>query len=670
MIRTLTALLAIVAVGLPAHAWKNYSSTDRFDTECRTPNNGVGCIIEAEQVYVRPSTEGAAPKKLSLVKQFILGEETLIPILERQGTTGPAYEKFAQDHLGFGKNNYLYYIANQTVLTGIADDQGNILLPAEYRWAYPVSDKLAYVQRLDLQYGYVTLDGTASFTPTSFYWSHINQAYGKTPDQPLVVRFEGPTNSDGLKSYLFPGPTGEIDLTIDRVVERREPDQGNDYYVFNNNLYAFPVRAEDGSEFSVYIDPFKLEIDHLGPQLTIMAIGHSLDNKPPNQWIRLSPKSYDELNRIAFGSGTDFVSMPLEKRGTLASGHGLFNGDIYVPLSLKDGTPVEMKDGAVGMVPLYVKDHMDFSVTGVRGWLVVYGEGSERYYRFITHVVGGPEFMEPLSGNVHELAPINVNLYAVNALKLADVWVGSMDEEVYRDMFRGQNPDDIPSMPLHAAVRFFEDPDLGAAGGISDWYTLGTSGEDAYVRQTAEHRNPQFYKSSPDDPQTLVTEEIIKQARALFEEKYDSRMGREYPEEWAAVRAERLAKSQREKADEILANGYEIEFHDVFYTVARTQGGKYLQAYWNRYKQLPNEADASDICSRFGNNSRECGTVWRWAQARYEGRAQAERVAAEEYARKAYRDPIFDWKPDYRPPPNYQGRCYNQGDGTEKCFYD
>ena len=69
MIRTLAALLAIVAVGLPAHAWKNYGSADRFDTECRTPNNGVGCIIEAEQVYVRPSTEGAAPKKLSLVKK-------------------------------------------------------------------------------------------------------------------------------------------------------------------------------------------------------------------------------------------------------------------------------------------------------------------------------------------------------------------------------------------------------------------------------------------------------------------------------------------------------------------------------------------------------------------------------------------------------------------------
>ena len=66
----------------------------------------------------------------------------------------------------------------------------------------------------------------------------------------------------------------------------------------------------------------------------------------------------------------------------------------------------------------------------------------------------------------------------------------------------------------------------------------------------------------------------------------------------------------------------------------------------------------------------ECGTVWRWAQAKYEARAEAERVAAEEYARKAYRDPIFDWKPPYRPPLNYQGRCYNQGDGTERCFYD
>ncbi|MEQ9316809.1 MAG: hypothetical protein RLN72_13225, partial [Henriciella sp.] len=122
--------------------------------------------------------------------------------------------------------------------------------------------------------------------------------------------------------------------------------------------------------------------------------------------------------------------------------------------------------------------------------------------------------------------------------------------------------------------------------------------------------------------------------------------------------------------DQILANGFEIQFNDVFYTVARTQGGKYLQAYWAKYNQLPSEADASDICSRFGNNSRECGTVWRWAQAKYEGRALAERVAAEEYARKAYRDPIFDWKPDYRPPTNYQGRCYDQGNGTEKCFYD
>ncbi|MEQ9315791.1 MAG: hypothetical protein RLN72_08050, partial [Henriciella sp.] len=544
MIRLFAALIAFAALCLPAHAWKNYRTTDRFDTECRKPNKGVGCIIEAEQVYARPSIDGAAPKRLTLVKRFSFEKEELIPILEKYGTTAEAYEKYAQENLGFGKQNWLSYIAKQTVLTGIADDQGNILLPAEYRWAYPVSDKLAYAQRVDLQFGYVTLDGTETFTPTSFKWSYINQWYGKTPDQPAVVRFEGPTTSDGLKSYFFPGPTGEFDLTIDRVIQRSDPDKGNDYYVFENNLYAFPVRAEDGSEFSIYVDPFKLEIDHIGPQLTIMAVGQSLDIKPPNQWMRLSYDSDNETTNL-YGKSTRFTNVAMEKVGTLGSGHGILSGDMYVPLRNTDGEPLELNDGAVGMVPLYIDDHVDFAVKGVRGWLVVYGEGAERYYRLITHVVGGTEFQQQLSGKSNELIPTNVNLYAVNALALADVWVGSMDEGLYRDMFKGQHPDDIPPMPLNAAVRFFEDPDLGAAGGISDWYTLKDVVEDPFVRQTAEHRNPQFYKSSPDDPQTLVTEEIVKQARQLFEVKYDRRMGREYPEQWAAVRADRLATSQR-----------------------------------------------------------------------------------------------------------------------------
>ena len=59
----LAAFLAMAAISLPAHAWKNYTSWDRFDTDCRKPNQGVGCIIEAEQVYVRPSVR--APRRES-----------------------------------------------------------------------------------------------------------------------------------------------------------------------------------------------------------------------------------------------------------------------------------------------------------------------------------------------------------------------------------------------------------------------------------------------------------------------------------------------------------------------------------------------------------------------------------------------------------------------------
>lgn len=87
MYRFIIVALLLTAQAFHAHAWKNYSTTDRFDTECRTPNNGAGCIIEADQVYVRPSVEGAAPKRLSLVKRFSFEKEELIPILEKHGTT-------------------------------------------------------------------------------------------------------------------------------------------------------------------------------------------------------------------------------------------------------------------------------------------------------------------------------------------------------------------------------------------------------------------------------------------------------------------------------------------------------------------------------------------------------------------------------------------------------
>lgn len=114
------------------------------------------------------------------------------------------------------------------------------------------------------------------------------------------------------------------------------------------------------------------------------------------------------------------------------------------------------------------------------------------------------------------------------------------------------------------------------------------------------------------------------------------------------------------------------------YDAARAAGGDQFYQWWRQNMEMRSGADARELCRKFGPSSYECGLVAEWTylntgtnpytggtQQTYQGGVYSD--SGKNPYNAGYDDPTS--LPTYRPPSN-KPRCYNQGDGTEKCFYD
>lgn len=639
----LAALMAVSA--LQAHAWKSYSDAgsllvDRSRDRClkETPQ-GFSCISK-ETRYVRTDT-GSMPVRLWSISQ--LEADDFGKVLDRYSLPREEFTKLAQEFGGHSKGNGYSWISKQVVLQGLKAEDGTTLLPAEYLQVLPFSDKMALVKALDYRYYFVPLQPTTPplrRLPYKRFQFHV--IYGGTPETPFTLMFHDKDAADAIgKTMTVIDNEGGEAHRITGVLNEGSGDY--DFYNFGDGTFAFPVKGEDGTGLSVVVNSLTLDLEDIGPYFETLPVGYALTD----DWSR--------------NNRSDYKQVPVQKVATITSGHGILSGEsIYMPMRHEDGEVMPFgHPNIIGMVPLFLPE-----INGVRGWLIVYEAADGRWYRLVASAVDG----DLMRNQRDELMPESVIEYMLgrkNYPPLADVWIGTMDEDEYYSLFKGADRRDVPEPPLRIAARYFRDP-MNRSAGVTDWYDVGMDIGPEEMWMAYEGRAGRA--THPDNPLAMSKPMILATAREWWESNKAYREYLETPWEVLQARYEAEARETLKiTADAILAiDSTNVPYDGEFYTAARTLGGKYLGAYWRRYKQLPRSSDAYDICSRFGNNSYECNLVWPWAQSIFDGQREAAQKASDAYAAQVAmaRRKTTTYKPYVKP------RCYDQGNGYEKCFYN
>lgn len=114
----------------------------------------------------------------------------------------------------------------------------------------------------------------------------------------------------------------------------------------------------------------------------------------------------------------------------------------------------------------------------------------------------------------------------------------------------------------------------------------------------------------------------------------------------------------------------------VGYDAARAAGGDQFYQWWRNHYEMKHSSHALELCRKFGSSSYECSLVGEWAYLKtgtnpyVGGNATFNSPysdAGNNSANAGYKGPTGG--SGYNKPVG-EPRCYDQGDGTEKCFYD
>ncbi|MEH6488681.1 hypothetical protein [Hyphomonas oceanitis] len=642
MFRHLMLAMLLAFAGQQAHAWKDITVGDaRQTSDCLNETPSDECVTKSGR-YVRTdkgTESGTLPVRLLLKRN--LPQEDFDALMRKYGMVEGKY------HEWFVKAGDKEYYKRAMTLQGLmALDGKTVLLPPEFMRVLPLSDRVAMVQTVKQEWRLATLGSAETvLTPITLPWDRLEWIDGTEPKRPftLMAIKNGETKTD-LRTYMIFDGDGDAAYTISDVIPNTHG--ADDYYKFYAGYIGFPVRS-GGSEFSVIFNRITLELEKMGPVFDILDVGYALTEK------------WDDNKH-------DLKYFPFQKIGEMPSGKGLLSADIYEPLSQgeADAEPLTSPKAARGMVPL----RLPGQIGGIRGWLIVYENATDQWYKLIMHAPQKDDFYKQETGKWSELSPSSIRVYLWEPneyLPLADIWIGTIPDETHKALFANANPKDIPPPSYRVAARFFEDPAKKSAGGVTDWYLIGSDPSAENFQKIYDTRAGRM--SHPDNPQALATPELIAEMRKEREAKAAYREYIETPWEVQVARAQ--AEQERSllgAADNALSSGYGLDFNGDFYYVARTKGGKYLQAYWNKFHQLPHSADAYDICRRFGSSSVECGLVYAWADNISQGQREAAQREAARYSQNQFNK---DWNPAYRPPMS-EPRCYQTGAKTETCFYN
>jgi hypothetical protein len=643
-----------------AHAWESLSGGSEFDAyvrkgRCVSKTDFQRCV-SSEPRYVR-TDEGPTVKRYLVSRQDVTLAELEAMLADFDISTNRYLDFVRKRESGAGRTEDLDWFAKNMVLQGLlAEDRKTELLPPIYRKVFPVSDKLVLVRKVNFEWGFITPGDPDSFRPVDFDWDNVYWYFGAFDFTPMMIVFKGKSETPGLEKYTVIDTKGQPTLTVDRVKPR--DGKGRSEAIFTGGWLGFPVRTEEGTDISVFVSTKTLDVSRIAPPFELLRYG----------WRIRGDYNSDVARK-------DFTDAAMEKVGSFSSSHGIVSGDMYLPLHRWDGvSEITYKaDGEkiIGMVPVYLPEPMQH----VRGWITVHGDDTRRWYKLVAHAPEEDELGKQKSGGKDELAPQDILGYARLFPPVADIWIGTVSDDVFAERFKGfsnLDPRDLPQPGLRIVVRLFDDPDHPETSGITDWVSTG---DDIHRRAVEKvYADISDLPTHPFDPQALVTKDILTTAVSDYFNNIEQRETRALtPAQRQARDAQReanyqalLASVQLDMADEVMQPGRSVREYVNFYKVAKTHGGKYLKAYWREYGHLPDIADSGEICRRFGQNSEECRLVWPTAQAYYdEERAKADR-AAERYAREQM-DRRFD--PNWNTAPkSTEPRCYNNYDGTETCF--
>ncbi|MBR9807777.1 MAG: hypothetical protein GYB49_11205 [Alphaproteobacteria bacterium] len=636
-------LAMLVALGaLQAHAWKEITVGDARQTgDCLNETPSDECVTKSGR-YVRTDTgteSGTVPVRLLLKRN--LPQEDFDALMRKYGMVeGKYHEWFVR------AGDKEYYKRAMTLQGLMALDGKTVLLPPEFVRVLPLSDRAAVVKTVKQTWLLATLGSAeTTLTPLALPWDSLEWIDGTEPKRPFaLMAIKNGATKDDLRTYTIFDGDGNAAYEINGIIPNTHG--ADDYYKFYEGYIGFPVRSE-GSEFSVFFNTITLELEKMGPVFDILDVGYALTEK------------WDDNKH-------DLKYYPFQKIGEMPSGKGLLSADIYEPLSewKADPEPLIHPKAARGMVPL----RLPGQIGGIRGWLIVYENATDQWYKLIMHAPQKDDFYKQETGKSSELSPSSVRVFMWEPneyLPLADIWIGTLPQETHKALFANANPKDIPPPSYRVAARFFENPRQLSAGGVTDWYLVGSDPSAENFQKIYDTRAGRM--SHPDNPQALAMPEIIAEMKQQWESNAAYREYLETPWEVHVARAQ--AEQERTligAADNALISGYGLDFNGDFYYVARTKGGKYLQAYWNKYHQLPHSADAYDICRRFGSSSMECGLVYAWADNISKGQREAAAREADRYSQKKFSQ---GYKSEYRPPMK-EPRCYQTGAKTETCFYN
>ena len=117
----------------------------------------------------------------------------------------------------------------------------------------------------------------------------------------------------------------------------------------------------------------------------------------------------------------------------------------------------------------------------------------------------------------------------------------------------------------------------------------------------------------------------------------------------------------------------------VGYDAARQAGGETFRRWWVKNYEMRSTKDAFELCNRFGASSAECGLVAEWTYLNSGRNPYVSTGTTNQNTNGVYSDSGNNpYNAGYKGPTGSSGtnppvkppRCYDQGDGTEKCFYD
>ncbi|WOI52360.1 hypothetical protein [Parvularcula sp. LCG005] len=547
-------------------------------------------------------------------------EDELIDLLKEEGITVEQYRN-AYFNEPRHQNWPMASVTTSSFARGLTDADGRkIYLPPLYRTIRPVNDQWAVVERMNGEWKLVTMGKTQTYRDLPPGTFNVSERGGGAADKPYLTYFFTNGRADHLADMLMLDRNAEIELKVPDVI-RAVGEKDLWLYKFGDApLATVKVEIADRRQGSVWFNPRTREVERLGNEIEYIRF-HTREDMAPEMW-----KSQPAV---------------VEQVATLPGYNGeMFGPEVYLAYH-ENGNPIT-DENLVGVVPVW----KDAEREVVRAWGVLYSNGEDNWYHWYN----------PSAANWN-LHPANAAMLGKNGDIIADVWVGRSDYGKLAAAFEeaaGRKPDVFMDR-YGVFAKFFNDEVTKSASGITDWYFV--YGENANGRFHTAKRDKR--EQTADDPKDKMT--ALNIAAALENERVAERA-----RNWEKYAAEEAA-IRKAYADALMARGGKTAGTD-FWMVARIEGGKYLGYYWRQNGRLPSTADANDICRRFGSDSYECNLVWPWAANIYAGQQAVQDKANAEYAARVQmtsRKP-----PAYRRPVDTQGRCYDQGNGKEKCFYN